>query len=130
VFVDGAHRQGSLDAHEGPQAGVPGLQFHRGQPVFHRAATGAAVALEVHAEQPEITHLCGDLAGEYRVLIPAGDVRDDPALHEFPHQISQSQLVGGEQRVQVQVVTCKVADVGFNSADGRFNGGGHRKISW
>ena len=39
---------------EGAEAGVAGLQLHRGQAVLDGAAAGAAVALQVHAEQAEI----------------------------------------------------------------------------
>ena len=63
---------------EGAQAGVAGLQFQRGQAVLDGAAAGAAVALQVHAEQAELAQLRDDLAREDGLLVPVGDVRPDP----------------------------------------------------
>ena len=62
---DGAHRQRSLHADEGPKPGVARLQFQRGQAVIHRTATGAAVPGQVGAEQAEPPHLRNDLGGKH-----------------------------------------------------------------
>ena len=60
---------------------VTGLQLHRGQAVLDRAAPRAAIAFQVHAQQPKVPHLRGDLPREHRLLIPLADVRDDPTLN-------------------------------------------------
>ena len=118
VLVDGAHRQRPLHRDEGPQAGVAGLQFQGGQAVLDGAAAGAAVALQVHPEQAEIAELGGDLPREVRVLVPAGDVRADPRIDEGADLVPLRQFLGGEQRVQVQVVAGPVADRGGRRGDG------------
>ena len=112
VLVDRAHRQRPLHRDEGAQAGVAGLQFQRGQAVLDGAAAGAAVPLQVHAEQAEIAELGGDLPREVRVLVPARDVRADPRVDEGADLVPLRQFLGGEQGVQVQVVAGPVADRG------------------
>jgi hypothetical protein len=50
-LVDGRHRQGSLHRNEGAPRAVNGFNLVADKPVAHRAGTGAAVAVEVHAEE-------------------------------------------------------------------------------
>ena len=54
VLRDRAHRQRTLHRHERAQTRVPRLQLGGRQPVLDRAAARAAVALDVHAQQPEL----------------------------------------------------------------------------
>ena len=103
-LVNRAHRQRALHADEGAQSGVAGLQFHGHQPVFDRAAPCAAVAGEVHAEHAQRAQLVDQLAWEVPGLVPAGDVRLDPFLHEPAHPVAQLELLGREQAVEVKVI--------------------------
>ena len=104
VLVDGAHGQRALHRDEGAQAGVAGFEFGGGQAVFHGGAAGAAVALQVHAEQAELGHLGHDLQREYGVLVPAGDVRLDRAVHKGADVVPQRELGITEQRIEVDQI--------------------------
>ena len=116
-LVDRAHRQRTLHADEGAQAGVARLQLHGGQPVLDGAAAGAAVARQVHAEQAEFADLGGDLAREDRRLVPRGDVRADPLVDERADLVAERQFLGGEEGVQVQVVRAR-SPIGVGARDG------------
>ena len=50
-LVDGRHRQGSLHRNEGAPGAVNGFDLVADQPVAHRAGTGTAVTVEVHAQK-------------------------------------------------------------------------------
>ncbi len=96
--VDGAHRQRALDGDEAAQARVGGLQFHAGDPVGDGGRAGAAVAVEVHAQDAEGAEFGGEFAGgEDAALEPVADVRADPVLGELPHGVADEPLLVGEQ---------------------------------
>ena len=83
------------------------------RPYSTALAAGAAVALQVHAEQAEVAHLRGDLAREVRgrrtTRAMFGRIRSSTKARTL---VPQRQFVGREQGVEVQVVVGPVADRG------------------
>ena len=92
-LVDRRHRERTLHADEGPEAGVAGFELHAGETVGHGALAGAAVPGKVHAEQPEFSHLGDDLPREVGRLPPLFDVRLDPAPHKGPDLVPDRKLL-------------------------------------
>ena len=82
--------------------GVAGLELEAGQAVGHGAGAGAAVALEVHAQQPEGAHLLGQLDREGAVLEPLGHVGEDAVAHELANGVAQQALLLAEQGVDAR----------------------------
>ena len=101
---DREHGQRALDGHEAAGAAVARLHLHAGQAVGDRGGAGAAVALEVHAEQPEGRHLLGHLDREGARLEPLGDVGEHPVVDEPAHGVAQQALLVVQQAVEGQEV--------------------------
>src|SRR5690606_20672269 len=96
-------RERALDADEGADAGVTGLQLQAGQAVGGRAGPGAPVALEVQPEQADRAELAGELAGgQVTRLVPPGDVRPDVVAHDLPDGVADRPLLLGEEVVDVE----------------------------
>src|SRR5438552_3113896 len=91
VTPDGEHGEAGLDRHEGAQAGVARLQLVAGETVCEAAHAGAAVTLEVGAEEPELSQLRDQLRRESPRLV----IGDDPwhaALPDEPSYAAAHQL--------------------------------------
>ncbi len=101
---DGEHRQRTLNRDEAAGPCVARLEFDAGQSVGGGAGPGAAVALEVHPEQPEGAHLLGQIAGKSPLLVPGSDVGQDPVGHEPSHRVAQQALLVVEQPVDSEEV--------------------------
>ena len=82
----------------------PASSSAAGESVFHGGAAGAAVALQVHAEQAELGHFGHDLQREDRLLVPAGDVRLDRAVHKRPDVVAQRELGITQQRIEIDQI--------------------------
>ena len=83
--------------------GVGGLELQAREAVGGRAGAGAAVALEVHAEQTERAELLGELArGDRGRLEPVGDVRPDVVVAEAPDRVADRPLLVVEKSVDAR----------------------------
>ena len=101
---DREHRQRPLDRNERAGAGVARLEFDAGQAVGGGAGSGAAVALEVHAEKPESSHLLGEFLGEGAFLPPRAHLGQDLLFGEPTNGVAQQLLLVAEERVDVEKV--------------------------
>jgi hypothetical protein len=72
----------------------------------------------VHAQQPEITELGGDLPWEVGIFVPTRDIGADARVDERANPVPLGKFVSGEQRIQVQVVPGPFADRGGRGGDG------------
>ena len=102
--MDREHRERALHRDEAAHAAVAGLELHARDAVGGRARTGAAVALEVHAEEPELADLGGELRGDRRLLEPVADVRVHALLDERAHRVADQALLVVEEMVEVEEV--------------------------
>ena len=94
---DREHGQRPLYRDHRPDAGVGGLQLGTRQPVVHRRRPAAAVTLQVHAEQSELTEVLGQVADrEIADLEPLRDVRDDVLGAELTDRVTHRDLVVGQ----------------------------------
>ena len=106
--VDRVHRQRPLHADEAAQPGVDGLELAAGHAVRRGAGAGAAVALEVHAEQAELAEHRPEVVGQRALVVPLGDVGRELAPGEVAHRVADRAVLVGEQVVDPQeVVRCK-----------------------
>ena len=83
--MDGVHRQRSLHRHEAAQTGVAGFELHARQAVADGVGTRAAVAVQVHAEQPEFAELPGEFPGQTAGLEPVRDLGLEPGVDKLAH---------------------------------------------
>ncbi|CAB4875928.1 unannotated protein [freshwater metagenome] len=80
--------------------GVDCFEFITHEPVRHRRGARTAVAIDVHSEHPEFTHLADELAAKslnFEVFI---DLRLNPLEREFPGLVAPAELVRGEQCIE------------------------------
>ena len=101
---DRIHRQRSLDRHEAAHARVAGFELGARQAVADGVRTGAAVSLEMHAEQAERTHLLGELLRECAGLEPFGDIGKDLVTNELTHGVANEALLVGQETVDLEEV--------------------------
>src|SRR5215216_1599808 len=104
VAPDRVHGQGALDRDEAAGPGVAGLQLQAGQAVADGVGAGAAVALQVHAEQAQVAELLGQLAGQLAALEPAGDLGQHPVGDEAAGGVADQPLLLRQLPVQVEEV--------------------------
>jgi hypothetical protein len=102
--VDCGHGQRALDRDESADPGIAGFQFHCGQAVFDGGAAGAAVTLQMHAQDAQFAQLRGDVVGKDPAVVPVSDVRADLLVGEVADPLPEGQLIRGQQRVQCQDV--------------------------
>src|SRR5437868_3791314 len=117
---DREHREGPLHGHEAADAGVAGLELHAREAVRDGARAGETVALEMHAEEPELRQLLHELARQDRLLEPLTDLREHPLAHELPHRVADGAFLVVEEGVDRE----EVAGI----ERGRLGGGGHAEI--
>ncbi len=66
---------------------------------------GAAVALQVHAEQPELAEALGELLRRQRAgLVPVGDVRFELGARVRPDRVADVPFLTGQLAVEVEEV--------------------------
>jgi hypothetical protein len=99
--VDRVHRERALHRDQRADAAVHGLELAARDAVHRRRRAGAAVALEVHAEEPEGAERLRELTGgERAVQVPAGDVRADLLVEHGADRGRGVALVLGEDGVE------------------------------
>ncbi len=105
VLPDGVHRQGALDGDEAAQAGVDGFEFQAGQAVGHGTGTGAAVALQVHAEHTRLAQPSGEFPRGYgSPLEPVRDVGAQVAVAHGADGVADVAFLVGQQGVDPEQV--------------------------
>ena len=102
--VDRVHRQRALHGHEAAQPRVDGLQLAAGDAVGRRGHPRAAVALEVHAEQPQRAEPRSEVVGQRARVVPVGDVRRQLGGGEGAHRVADVALLGAQQSVHGEEV--------------------------
>ena len=102
--VDRVHRQRALHGHEAAQPRVDGLQLAAGDAVRRRGHPRAAVALEVHAEQPELAERRPEVVGQRARVVPVGDVGRELGVGEGAHRVADVALLGAQQAVDGEEV--------------------------
>ena len=90
---DGEHRQRALDRARAADARVARLQLEARQAVRDRARPGQAVAVEVHAEQPELRELGVDLPRQHALLEPLPDLGQHALADELAHGVADRALL-------------------------------------
>ena len=103
-FPDREHRQRALHGDQRADPRVAGLQLQAGEPVGGRRGAGAAVALEVHAEDVQLAELLGELERDRGLLEPVADVGDDLVLDESADSVADVALFVREKRVDREEV--------------------------
>ena len=86
------------------QPGVDRLQLAAGHAVRRRAGAGAAVAVEVHPEQPDLAEDPAEVVGQRALVVPLGDVGGELALREVADGVADRAVLVGEQVVDLQEV--------------------------
>src|SRR5581483_10903756 len=89
---------------ERAKSGVARFELQAREAVGDGTRAGAAVALQVHAEQAEVADLLGHLARERVVFEPLRDVRQHAVAHERADGVADQPLVVAEQRVDPEEV--------------------------
>ena len=102
--VDRVHRQRALHGHEAAQPRVDRLELAAGHAVRRRGRPGAAVALQVHAEQAELAELRAEVVGQGALVVPVGDVRGELLRGERAHGVPDRAVLVGQQPVDGQEV--------------------------
>ena len=103
--VDREHRQRPLHRDQAAQPAVDGLQLLAHQAVGRGRRAAAAVAGEVHAEQPELADLDGELAdGHFTGFEPLCDKGAQSLFAELPNHGAQLDVLGVQQRIEVEEV--------------------------
>ncbi len=116
VRPDREHRERALHGHEGAQAAVAGLELLGRDPVGGRRRSGAAVAVEVHAEQTELGDLRDQLAREGPGFEVLRDHRQRPLADEGADGVADQALVVAEQVVDGEEVGREQAHVSAERA--------------
>jgi len=116
VGRDREHRERALDRDEAAEAGIRGLELEAGEAVADRIDAGAAVTLQVHAEEAELAELGCDLARELGALEPLLDSGKQAVDGEAPNGLLEHALLLGEKCTQAEKV------------EGIYSGPAHRRV--
>jgi hypothetical protein len=102
--VDREHRQRPLNAHERAHPTVAVLELEAREPVGDGVGAGAAVALEVHPEKPQVGEGLRDVTRELAALEPVADPRQNLVDDEVSDRISDRALLVAEEAVDLEEV--------------------------
>ena len=102
--VDRVHDERRLHADEAAHAGVATLEFLHDEAVFHVRHAGAAVAVEVRAEEAEFAHLWHELAREAAFAVALFDDGDEVVFDELAGGIAREALVFVEEGIEADEV--------------------------
>ena len=101
---DREHRERALHRDRAPYPRVSGLELQAGQPVRHRARPRQAVAVEVHAEEPELRELGHQLARKDPSLEPIPHLGQHSLADELPNRVANRPLLVLEKGVDREQV--------------------------
>ena len=103
VAVDGEHRERTLHGHERAQTGVDGLELPAGEPVLRGRRPTAAVAVEVHAEDAELSEAFGEFTcGNGRIEEVVADLLPHVLIEPLADDVREFEVIGVEDRIQSQ----------------------------
>ena len=102
--VDGIHHERGLHADEAAEAGVAAFQFLHHQAVFDVGHAGAAVALEVGAEEAELAHQGTSSRGKRSVRKHSSMMGIEVVFDEIARGAADEQLVFGEGGIEMKKV--------------------------
>ncbi len=102
--VDGVHDERGLHADEGADAGVAALHLLRHQAVFHIGHSGAAVAVQIGAEEAHLAHRLHQLAGKAAFAVALFDDGDQVVVDEAASGVADKPLIFGEQGIEADEV--------------------------
>src|SRR5207249_11359463 len=101
---DGEHRERALHRGHRAQPRVARLELLHDEPVGDVGEPGAAVALQVRAEEAELGHARDERARELLLRVAALDPGQHLALDEAPHARPRHALLLAEELLQPVVV--------------------------
>jgi hypothetical protein len=102
--VDGIHDERGLDADEAAEAGVAALQLLHDEAVFDVGHAGAAVTLEVCAEEAQLAHDRDEFAGEAAFAEAVFDDGNEIIVDEIARCFADEELVFTETCVEMEEV--------------------------
>jgi hypothetical protein len=105
--VDGSHREPRLDAEERPEASVAAMQLHVHEPARQLAHAGAAVALEVLADQAELGQANEQRPRQLGTFPVVVDDREHLVVDEAPGSHEVVRLLVAELLADEQVIGCE-----------------------
>ena len=99
--MDRIHRQRTLHADHGTDAGITGLEFHGGKSVCSGRRPRAAVALQVHAQQTSVTEGSHQLARrDLAFLPPVGNFGADDVVDNGTRDVTDAPLFFAQQIIE------------------------------
>ncbi len=101
---DRLHRQPGLDPEERAEAAVAAVELHVQEPGRGRVEAGAAVAVDVVADDPELAEAADQRPGHLGTLPVAADHRQHLIVYEHAHPAQQFELLIGELLAHQEVV--------------------------
>lgn len=102
--VDGIHDERGLDAGEAAQTGVAAFELLHDEAILDVGHAGAAVAVEVDAEEAELAHGFDELAREAAVAVALLDDGDEVVFDEVAGGFANHALVFSEEGVEVEEI--------------------------
>jgi hypothetical protein len=102
--VDGVHNQRGLHADKAAKARVAAFQLLHYQAVFHVGHAGAAVALEIGAEEAQLAHHGNKFAGETALAEAVFDDGDEVVFNEIASGAADEELVLRKAGVEMEEV--------------------------
>jgi len=98
------HDEAALHAGEGAEPGIAAFNFLHDQAIFDAIQAGAAIAVDIGAEESEFAHLADQVGGEAAVVVAVFDDGEDLFVDELAGGLSDEAFVIGEEGVKVEVV--------------------------
>ncbi|MDX6388736.1 MAG: hypothetical protein QOD85_2538 [Gaiellaceae bacterium] len=93
-----------MDGHETAHATVGSLELQAREPVRGGTCAGAAVSVQMHAENSELPQRRRELARHTRLLEPVADMGNDAVRHKGAHGVADVALLVREQVVDREKV--------------------------
>ena len=102
--MDRVHRERTLHGDQAAHPAVAGFELHAGDAVRGLAGARATVALQVHAQQPELTDGRSEVRREIRLLEPFAHARRDAGGDERANGVPNHPLLIREETVESEEV--------------------------
>ncbi len=104
VLEDRVHHERALHGDEAAQAGIAALDLLHDEPVFHIAHAGAAVALEIRAQESELSHFGNQFSWKPAFAETIPNYRRDSFVDKPPGRLPHHEFLLGELRIDQKVI--------------------------